>query len=121
MAESILIVDNAPYARERLKAMFETHGYSVVGEAEDTAQAVEMYKKLKPRVVTLDLFLTGEHGFNALRAIKKVDSEARVIIISALSDQETIERAYALGAKAYVTKTEDWPQLETALSQALKA
>ena len=121
MEQSILIVDNAPYARERLKAMFENHGYKVIGEAEDTAQAVDMYKKLKPAVVTLDLFLTGEHGFNALRAIKKVDAEAKVIIISALSDKETVDRAYSLGAKAYVTKTEDWPQLEAALNQALKA
>lgn len=118
-AYNVLIVDNAPYARERLKSLLESHGHKVVGEAQDTATATELYQKLKPDVMTLDLLLTGEHGFRILIAIRKIDPHARVIVVSALNDYETMKKATQLGAAAFVTKAEDWPQIEAALKQAM--
>lgn len=120
MACSVLIVDNAPYARERLRAALESHGYDVAGEAKDAASALELYRKRKPDVVTLDLLLTGEHGFKTLLELKRLDPDARIVVVSALSDRETVEKAARLGACAYVTKAEDWSQIEAALRQALK-
>lgn len=120
-AYNVLIVDNAPYARERLKLLLESHGHKVVGEAQDTVTAVDLFKKLKPDVVTLDLLLTGEHGFRTLIGLRKIDPKARVIVVSALNDYDTMKKATQLGASAFVTKAEDWGQIETALSQAMGA
>jgi len=118
-AFKVLIVDNAPYARERLKTLFESHGHHVVGEAQDTATAVDLYQKLKPDVVTLDLLLTGEHGFRTLIGLRKVDAKAKVIVVSALNDYDTMKKATQLGACAFVTKAEDWAQIEAAIGQAM--
>jgi two-component system chemotaxis response regulator CheY len=121
MAHSVLIVDNAPYARERLRLMLEAHGYRVVGEAGDTKNALAQYEKFKPDVVTLDLMLDGEHGFKTLGLLKKADPQARVIVVSAIADQGTLDRSLMLGAAAYVTKAGDWSQLESTLAKVLKA
>lgn len=121
MAHSVLIVDNAPYARERLRLMLEQHGYRVVGEAGDTKNALALYEKFKPDVVTLDLMLDGEHGFKTLGMLKKIDPQARVIVVSAIADQGTLDRSIMLGAAAYVTKAGDWSTLATALAKVLQA
>lgn len=120
MAYRVLIVDNATYARKQLRSLLESHGYQVVGEAPDTATAIDLYLKHKPDVVTIDILLTGENGLNTVRAIKKADENARMIIVSAVKDEGTQSKADALGVKAYVTKPEEWPALEAALAKALK-
>ena len=117
---NVLIVDNAPYARERLRTLLESHGHKVVAEAKDTASALELYQKFKPDVVTLDLLLTGEHGFKTLVGLRAIDPHAHVVVVSALNDYETIKKATQLGASAFVSKAEDWSQIETALRQAMQ-
>lgn len=116
---SVLIVDNAAYARERISNMLSRAGFAVAGEAKDVAAAVDGYKRLKPDLVTLDLFLTGEHGFTALKAILKLDPSARIVILSAMADSATIDMGIALGAKAFVIKTEDIAELKKALQTAI--
>lgn len=116
----VLIVDNAAYARARLKKILEDHGYRVVAEASNSTEAVSEYKKHHPDLVTLDLVLTGEHGFQTFSKLRKVDPDARVVIVSAMVDHDTIERAELLGVKGYVTKPEDWPEFEKVLGKALE-
>ena len=120
MGYRVLIVDNAPNARELMRVNLEQHGHTVVGEAEGTADAVKLYIQFKPDLVTLDLFLNGEHGFDTLKAIRNWDNKARIIIISAIPDPATAIEARKLGAKAFVDKGNDWRQIEAALTQAVK-
>ena len=115
----VLIVDNAAYARARLRKILEDHRYQVVGEASNSTEAVACYKRERPDLVTLDLVMTGEHGFQVFSKLKKFDPGVRVVIVSAMVDHDTIERAELLGVKGYVTKPEDWPQFEKVLKQAM--
>lgn len=115
-----MIVDNAAYARARLRKILEDHGYRVVAEAASSAEAVAEYKKHRPDLVTLDLVMTGEHGFQVYSKLRQADPQARVVIVSAMVDHDTIERAELLGVKGYVTKPEDWPEFERVLGSALK-
>ena len=120
MGSRVLIVDNAAYARARLRKILEDHGYEVVAEAANSSEAVAGYKKHHPNLVTLDLVLTGEHGFQVLEKLQKIDPKVRVVIVSAMVDQNTIERASLMGVAGYVTKPEDWPEFDRVLSKALK-
>jgi len=114
-----LIVDNAAYARARLRKILEDHRYQVVAEASNSAEAVDCYRRERPDLVTLDLVMTGEHGFQVFSKLKKLDPGVRVVIVSAMVDHDTIERAELLGVKGYVTKPEDWPQFEKVLNRAM--
>ena len=117
---TVLIIDNSNFARQRMRAGLEAGGFKVVGEAENAAQAQERFLKLKPDLVTLDLFLTEEHGFAVLKNLLKLDADARIVVVSAMTDKPIAAEALLLGAKAFVIKTEDSADLNKALSAALK-
>ena len=121
MSYTILVVDNAPYARKLLKKMLEDHGHTVIGEAEGTREAVEFYRMTKPDLVTVDLMLDGENGIDTIREVLKLDPDARMIAVSALIDYRAADRISASGAKAYATKSGGWPALEAAIAQAFRA
>lgn len=118
MSYNILIVDNAPYARKLLRTKFEEHGHTVVGEAQNVKEAIECYWKLKPDLVTMDMMLTAESGIDGIRALIKLDPDARIIVISAMADKDAISRALSYGAKSYSTKATDWQSIEEAVRQA---
>lgn len=122
MGRSVLIVDNAPNARELMRVNLEQNGYVVVGEAADTIEAVKLYQKEKPDLVTLDLFLNGESGFDTLKALRRIDPDARVVVITAIPDADRTmsQKAAALGAKALIDKGNDWNRIQQALSEASK-
>src|SRR5205809_5037490 len=119
MGLRVMVVDNAAFARAHLRKLFEDHGHEVVAEAANSSEAVAGYAKLRPDLVTLDLVLENEHGFDILEKLQKIDPKVRVVIVSAMVDQNTIERASLLGVSGYITKPEDWPQIEEAISKTI--
>ena len=103
MAE-ILIVDDASFMRGSLKYIVEGAGHNVVGMAKDGQEALELYRKLKPDVVTLDILMGGMDGLSALKAIMKENPGAKVIMVTALGQEEKQEEAHKLGACGYIRK-----------------
>ena len=101
---TILIVDDAAFMRGSLKYIVESDGHSVVGMAKDGQEALKLYRKLKPELVTLDILMGGMDGLSALEAMKKQDSGAKVIMVSALGQEEKQKEAYELGALGYIRK-----------------
>jgi len=101
---TILIVDDAAFMRGSLKYIVESAGHSVVGMAKDGQEALRLCRKLKPDIVTLDILMTGMDGISALEAIKKENSGAKVIMVSALGQEEKQKEAYELGALGYIRK-----------------
>ena len=100
----ILIVDDAAFMRGSLKYIVESAGHSVVGTAKDGQEALKLCGKLKPDIVTLDILMSGMDGLSALEAIKKENSETKVIMVSALGQEEKQKEAYELGALGYIRK-----------------
>lgn len=100
----ILVVDNASFMRSSLKYILETAGHTVVGMAENGKEALSRYKELKPDLVTMDILMEEMGGLEALEAIRKEDPEARVIMLTALGQESTIEKAMLLGASGYIRK-----------------
>ncbi|GBG09605.1 two-component system response regulator [Paenibacillus sp. MY03] len=104
MANRILIVDDAAFMRMMIRDILSKNGYEVVGEAQDGAQAVEKYKELKPDLITMDITMPEMDGISALKEIKKMDGNAKVIMCSAMGQQAMVIDAIQAGAKDFIVK-----------------
>jgi len=104
MANRILIVDDAAFMRMMIKDILSKNGYEVVGEANDGIQAIEKYKELKPDLVTMDITMPEMDGITALKQIKGIDSNAKVIMCSAMGQQAMVIDAIQAGAKDFIVK-----------------
>ena len=101
---TVLIADDASFMRNSLKYIVENSGHTVVGMAKEGQEALELYLKYKPDVVTLDLLMTGKDGFWALKAITKKDPKAKVIMVTAVGNEDRQEEANKIGAAGYIRK-----------------
>lgn len=100
----ILVVDDATFMRLSLKNMIDKNGFEVVGEAENGIKAVNMYKKLKPDIVTMDITMPKMEGIEALEKILEIDPKANVLMVSALGQETKIRQAVIIGAKGFIVK-----------------
>lgn len=106
-AKRILIVDDSSLIRKMLRQLLEKNNYTVAAEAVNGAEAVDLYAKVKPDLVTLDVTMPVMDGVEALKKIKELDAEANVIMVTAAGQQNRILEALKLGAKAFITKPFD--------------
>lgn len=113
---TIMIVDDAAFMRGSLKFIVEGAGHSVVGTAKDGQEALQLYRKLKPDITTLDILMRGMDGLSALEAIRKEDTTAKVIMVTALGQEEKQGEALKLGASGYIRK----PFKQTAIVDEIK-
>ncbi|TBL77738.1 response regulator [Paenibacillus thalictri] len=104
MANRILIVDDAAFMRMMIRDILSKNGYEVCGEANDGAQAIEKFKELRPDLITMDITMPEMDGINALKEIKKVDPNAKVIMCSAMGQQAMVIDAIQAGAKDFIVK-----------------
>ncbi|MBX5445958.1 response regulator transcription factor [Sphaerobacter sp.] len=101
----ILVVDDHPVVREGLVAILEAQeDLTVVGEAGDGDQAVQQYRDLQPDVVLMDLAMPGTDGVQAIQEIKRIDPNARVVVLTAYDTDERILQAVQAGASGYLLK-----------------
>jgi two-component system chemotaxis response regulator CheY len=99
-----MIVDDAVFMRMMVKDILEKNGFEVVAEAENGAVAVEKYKATQPDLVTMDITMPEMNGIQALKAIKQVDSGAKVIMCSAMGQQAMVMDAIKAGASDFIVK-----------------
>ena len=102
----VLIAEDEALIRLDLKEMLEEEGYAVVGEAADGQQAVELAEELRPDLVILDVKMPGLDGISAAEQIV-ANAIAPVIMLTAFSQRELVERAADAGAMAYLVKPFD--------------
>lgn len=103
----ILIVDDAKFMRLTLKNILVKANHEVIAEAENGKEAVQKYNELKPDIVTMDVTMPEMNGLDALKAIKESDSQAKVIMCSAMGQQKMVVEAISAGAKDYIVKPFD--------------
>jgi response regulator NasT len=99
----VLIAEDEALIRLDLKEMLEEEGYSVVAEVGDGAQAVERARELLPDLVILDIQMPELDGLSAAEQIASARI-APVIVLTAFSQRELVERARDAGAMAYLVK-----------------
>ncbi|KNY27295.1 response regulator [Pseudobacteroides cellulosolvens] len=101
---SVLIVDDAAFMRTSLKMMLERNGFTVIGEAENGAMAVQKYMELNPNIVTMDITMPVLDGIEATKKIKELDPKANIIIVSAMGQEVYVRDAVVAGAKNFIVK-----------------
>jgi response regulator NasT len=99
----VLIAEDEALIRLDLKEMLEEEGYIVVGEAGDGQQAIDLAIEHRPDVVILDVKMPVLDGLSAAERIV-ADQIAPVVMLTAFSQRELVERAVEAGAMAYVVK-----------------
>ena len=119
MAVNVLIVDDLAFIKIVLRDILEKAGFRVVGEASNGEQAIAMYQDTRPDVVLMDITMPGMDGLTALKKIREIDAGARVIICSALGQQQLIVQAIQLGAKDFIVKPFQPQRVVSALKKAL--
>jgi two-component system chemotaxis response regulator CheY len=107
----ILIVDDTLFMRTLLKNILFSGGHTIVGEAGDGEEGVGRYKDLKPDLVTMDVVMPKLNGIEALKAIKALDPQARVIMCSAVGQEQMVKLAIRSGARGYIIKPFQAPKV----------
>ena len=119
MGKNILICDDAAFMRMMIKDILTKNGYTVAGEAENGAKAVERYLELKPDLVMMDITMPEMDGIQALKKIKQADPSATVIMCSAMGQQAMVIEAIQSGAKDFIVKPFDKDRVLEAVKKAV--
>ncbi|MBP3569132.1 MAG: response regulator [Lachnospiraceae bacterium] len=119
MANRVLVVDDASFMRMMIKDILTKNGYDVVGEAENGKIAVEKCNELQPDLVTLDITMPEMDGIQALKGIRAVAPNTKVIMCSAMGQQAMVIEAVQAGARDFIVKPFQPDRVLEAVSKAL--
>lgn len=104
MAARVLLIDDLQFIRSLLKDILQTSGYIIAGEAENGKEGYELFVKKKPDIVLLDISMPVMDGLTSLSLMKRNYPDAKVVMCSALSEEDMILKAIHLGAQEYIVK-----------------
>ena len=118
-SKSVLIVDDSSVMRNMLAKFFTDNGFNVVGMAADGVEAVEMFEKHNPDIMTLDIIMPKMRGTEVLENIMNRYPDATVVMASSISDARTVMKCLKIGAKQYILKPYDEKKVMSAIKKAL--
>lgn len=121
MSKRVLICDDSILMRKLVADTLIADGWTVVGEASDGREAVEQYQKLRPDAVTMDIVMPHFDGLYALPRILEHDTDAKIVVVSALAQTKMISEAIRAGAQDFIVKPFMPEQLQQTLSRCLAA
>jgi two-component system chemotaxis response regulator CheY len=119
MAIKILLVDDSILARMAVKKYIPNNLECELHEAADGAHGIAQYKIINPDIVIVDLTMPVMSGFAVLAEIRKMNHDARVIVLSADVQQKTIEKVMELGAFRILRKPPQKDEIQLAITDAL--
>lgn len=101
---NIIIVDDDHLVVNSLKTIVESSGINVLGLGYSGAEAIDLFLKHKPDIILMDIRMKDMTGIEATREILKLDSSAKILLITTFQDDEYIREALSLGCKGYILK-----------------
>ncbi len=116
----ILTIEDSAFERKAIAGMLKKGGYLDIIEAEEGEKGIELFKEENPDLVLLDLRMPGISGMDVLKKLREIDRSAKIIVVSIVRKQETIEEALDLGALDYVTKPITKDRLIPSIKKALE-
>ncbi|MHA1987783.1 MAG: response regulator [Promethearchaeota archaeon] len=117
----VLIVDDAAFTRNMLKNIIgKIEQIEVIGEASNGVEAISLYKKLNPDLVTMDLVMPEKGGIEATEEILKINSKALIVVVSALGQEALVLEAAKKGAKDFIQKPFKTEQIIEVMDRILK-
>lgn len=100
----ILIVDDSRTSRKMLRNILESNGHEIIDEAVNGQEGVQKFQSLKPDVVTLDITMPVVDGVEALKMIKALDPESKVVMVTAAGQKNKMIECIKAGANKFLTK-----------------
>lgn len=114
---TFVVVDDALFMRTVLKKMIEeADNFQVVGEGANGYEAVALAKKHQPDVMTLDITMPEKDGVNAIKEVLEASPRTKIIMVSAMGQQQMVVEAIMLGARDFIVK----PFEKSRILQAIK-
>jgi two-component system chemotaxis response regulator CheY len=113
----LLVVDDALFMRKLISSVAAEAGWDVVGEAGNGADAVGLYPQLRPDLVTMDLVMPVMGGLEALRQIRAIDPQAKVVVVTALDQKQALMDSIRDGAIDFIVKPFDRQRVLALLSK----
>jgi len=114
-----MLADDHRMLREGLRRSMTEHGFEVVGEASDGAEAVDMAQELTPDVILMDVTMPELDGVEATRLVKAANPAIRVIMLTMHADQEVLAAAIRSGASGYLVKDCSTEEIADAIRSAV--
>ena len=99
-----MVVDDSDIIRTKIQNVLDEESFEIVGTANNGLEAIQQFKDLQPRVVTMDITMPFMDGIETIEKIIEIDSEVRILVVSALSDKATLIKAMHLGAYGFLCK-----------------
>ena len=116
----ILVVDDANLMRKMVITALMPLGHTIIGEAVNGNEAVQKYRELNPDLVTMDITMKEKDGLEAAEEILKEFPEARIIMVTALGQENLLTKAVRLGVRDFVVKPFTPDRLQKAAKKALQ-
>lgn len=113
----LMIVDDSTIIRNRIKRAYNNAQFELVGTAKNGIEALEIFERHHPDVITMDLTMAGMDGLECIARIIALDPDTQILVISAMSDKATGIRALELGAQGFICKPFTDDQLVEALNE----
>lgn len=115
MSLKLMIVDDSNIIRSKITRTLTQHNMEVVATASNGEEAVSLFARTKPDVVTMDLTMPRMDGLECIRALRKLNSRVHILVVSALADKATAIQALKEGAQGFLCK----PFSESDLTEAM--
>ena len=111
----LMIVDDSNIIRSKITRTLSQHNMEVVATASNGEEAISLFAKTTPDVVTMDLTMPRMDGLECIRALRKLNSRVHILVVSALADKATAIQALKEGAQGFLCK----PFSESDLTEAM--
>lgn len=120
MAKTVLVIDDSPFIANQVREGIEGNGYKVVGHARSGEEGITMCEELSPEIVLLDIIMPGIDGFETAQELQKKMPGVKIIMLSSLCDNETLEEVKNIGLKYLIPKPLEVDVLMATLELALR-
>lgn len=107
----IVVVDDSPFSVAMISKILVDKGFEVIGSANSLSEAVDVVSTLKPDLVTMDMTMPDADGLECTKAIREINPNLKVIIISSMMDEEILRRAKKVKVSGYIQKPVDGDEL----------
>ena len=115
MSLKLMIVDDSNIIRSKITRTLSQHNMEVVATASNGEEAISLFALNKPDVVTMDLTMPRMDGLECIRALRKLNAQVHILVVSALADKATAIQALKEGAQGFLCK----PFSESDLTEAM--
>jgi two-component system chemotaxis response regulator CheY len=119
-AMKLMIVDDSNIMRRRIERSQQFEELELVGTAANGVEAIEMFRKMDPDVITMDLTMPQMDGIECIENIVKLKPAVRILVISALADKATAVEAMEKGANGFLNKPFTDRQLNEAIAELIR-